>query len=193
MQPATGAAFHLSGGFQPGYPLLRIHAEDEGSAADCPRIQDTHGKHVPGTHVCAQHTRGAGLCSVAVRPAELGSLAEVSEVVELGRIPLGSQWGTGGRRRPPLGFPSSPSTEKLEQRPLDAVQLALSAKIVPRSMVVLNYLRVSNIFSEFVFSSPQKCSIPGKGPQPLAATVQVPSSLGQDSWACRKCCVLACF
>lgn len=65
-------------------------------------------------------------------------------------------------------FPVPPLAEKLKNMEFSVVKL--SAKQFPESMVVLNYLHVSNIFNSFFFKlfSSQKCSVLGEGTQPLA-------------------------
>lgn len=70
-------------------------------------------------------------------------------------------------------FPVPPLAEKLKNMEFSVVKL--SAKQFPESMVVLNYLHVSNIFNSFFFNCfHHKNAVSlGKGPSPWPATFQV--------------------
>lgn len=71
-------------------------------------------------------------------------------------------------------FPVPPLAEKLKNMEFSVVKL--SAKQFPESMVVLNYLHVSNIFNSFFFFNcfHHKNAVSlGKGPSPWPATFQV--------------------
>lgn len=91
-------------------------------------------------------------------------------------------------------FPVPPLAEKLKNMEFSVVKL--SAKQFPESMVVLNYLHVSNIFNSFffliVFITKMQCPW-GRDPALGLPLSRCPLSFRRDSLVCRKYSVLACF
>ena len=64
---------------------------------------------------------------------------------------------------------SSALSRETEGKDIELSAVNLSAKKFPGSMVVLNYLHVSNIFNSFFFVPHHKNAVSlGKGPNPLA-------------------------
>lgn len=92
-------------------------------------------------------------------------------------------------------FPVPRLAEKLKN--IEFSVFKLSAKQFPESMVVLNYLHVSNIFNRFfffliVFITKMQCPW-GRDPALGLLLSRCSLSFRWDSLVCRKYSVLACF
>lgn len=119
-------------------------------------------------------------------------LVDVSGAPEPWRIPHGIPLPAlsglcGVRRSPSSRFSFFPPQQRHWRKDIKLSAVNLSAEIFPESMVVLNYLHVSNIFNSgvglFLISS-QKCSALGEGTSPLACHFPgVPYHFDRTLWS----------